>query len=80
MKLTEKYADRHPSTLQLLRWLEPNPNLPALALVVAEATKTLVDEVLAFTPEDGPELSTGLRRVLEAKDCFVRQVLSAATE
>jgi hypothetical protein len=25
--------------------------------------------------EDGPELSAGLRHLLEAKDCFVRQAL-----
>ena len=74
--LTEKYAERHASTVQLLRWLEPNRHLPVQGLVVANQV-ALVADGLVESCTDGPELSTGLRKLLEAKDCFVRSILSA---
>lgn len=75
MPLTEKYAERHSSTVQLLRWLEPNPNLPVAGLTVANQIEAVADMAVAHCP-DGPELSTGLRKLLEAKDCLVRAALS----
>lgn len=75
MKLTERHADRHPSTVQILRWLEPNPALPEPARAVAVEVEALADEVVIHCP-DGPELIAGLRFLLQAKDCFVRQVLA----
>lgn len=75
MTLTEKYAERHPSTVQLLRWLEPNPNLPEAGLVVANHFEYVADALVAHCP-DSPELSAGLRKLLEAKDCCVRAALS----
>lgn len=74
--LTEKYAERHASTVQLLRWLEPNRHLPVQGLVVANQVALVADRLVESCP-DGPELSTGLRKLLEAKDCFVRSILSA---
>lgn len=73
MTLIEKWPGRHPATLQLLRWLEPNPRSPEyrIAGVVAAAADQLLGRL-----DDGPELSTGLRRLVEAKDCFVRQSLT----
>lgn len=75
MSLTEHYADRDPGTVELLRWLEPNPNLPHRAAlqarVIEAATFALLDKL-----GDGAELRAGLRKLLEAKDCFVRQALA----
>lgn len=34
----------------------------------------LAEEMITLLP-DGPELTAGLRKLLEAKDCFVRQAL-----
>jgi hypothetical protein len=75
MTLTEKYAERHPSTLQVLRWLVPNPNLPMVALTIANQIELTADMMVGHCP-DGPELTTGLRKLLEAKDCLVRAVLA----
>lgn len=75
MTLTEQYAERHPSTVQLLRWLEPNPNLPMAGLTIANQIEITADMMVGHCP-DGPELSAGLRKLLEAKDCLVRAALS----
>lgn len=51
-----------------------NPNLPAdPPKDVAELFKT-VTEALSTIP-NGPEKSAGMRKLLEAKDCFVRSVI-----
>lgn len=68
-------SDRHPGTQQLARWLTPNPNLPAgVAAQVAASCETLAEAIITDIP-DGPELTAGLRKLLEAKDCFVRAAL-----
>jgi hypothetical protein len=73
-KSMARYHDRHPSTRDLILWLFPNPRLEGLALDIAQivwvSAQSLVDLL-----EDGPELSAGLRKLLEAKDCLVRQGL-----
>lgn len=74
--LSERHADRHAGTVQLLRWLEPNRNLPVQVLPVANQIAIVADRMVESCP-DGPELTTGLRKLLEAKDCFVRSALSA---
>ena len=72
-------ADRHPGTQQLARWLAPNPNLPkGLPFEVADVIGVLAGEMINALP-DGPELTAGLRKLLEAKDCLVRAALEAAT-
>lgn len=43
---------------------------------VSAACSTLAFE-MARTIPDGPELTAGLRKLLEAKDCFVRADLEA---
>jgi len=75
--LAEKYAERHASTVQLLFWLEPSrrPSPPIEALVVLNQVALVADRIVEHCP-DGAELFAGLRKLLEAKDCFVRAVLS----
>jgi hypothetical protein len=68
-------SDRHPSVQGILRWLEPNPNLPDLQLLIAQHCEFLAGSILAAIPEDNAELSAGFRKLLEAKDCFVRASL-----
>jgi hypothetical protein len=67
---------RHPSTENLLHWLEPNKNLPAYLIWVPEAVEILAKGMVEQLP-DSPELAAGLRKLLEAKDCFVRATLEA---
>lgn len=65
---------RHPATQQLARWftfdhLAENARPPSMAC--AELAQEMID-----TLSDGPELSAGLRHLLEAKDAFVRQAIA----
>lgn len=74
MRLTEKHYQRGAATLHVLHLLEPNPSLSAEPAAIARLCEALADEVVSLCP-DGPELPVGLRKLLEAKDCFVRAAL-----
>lgn len=47
-------------------------NHPENLRIVSEACHDFAVKMVASL-DDGPELTAGLRRLLEAKDCFVRQ-------
>jgi hypothetical protein len=74
MDIDERYHTRHPATQHALKMLSPNKNLPHELLVVAQECHQMA-EVMADALPDGPELTTGLRKLLEAKDCFVRSMV-----
>jgi hypothetical protein len=73
-----KPTDDNPFTTPLLRYFEYE-HLPEGVL---RETSAMVS-VLAYRMEQhlpvGPELTTGLRKLLEAKDCFVRAALDLPT-
>ncbi|MFD6587254.1 hypothetical protein ACFWED_10275 [Streptomyces anulatus] len=69
---------RHPATEHLLRYFEYG-HLPAHLQAVSKPCGDLAQELVAVLP-DGPELSAGLRKLLEAKDCFVRAALDTTPE
>jgi hypothetical protein len=65
---------RHPSTRQIAQWFAYS-HLPAgkprhLSAMCAALAGQMVREL-----PDGPELTAGLRKLLEAKDCFVRAAI-----
>jgi hypothetical protein len=65
----------HPATAQVLRWFD-STHLPlGLAVVVNNCRDLAVDMAETF-PDGGPELTAGLRHLLEAKDCFVRAAIT----
>ncbi len=64
---------RHPGTAHFARLFEFEHlpvHLRAVSAPVAELAQGLID-----TLDDRPELSAGLRKLVEAKDCFVRQMV-----
>lgn len=65
---------RHPSTNHMMHMLRPNPNLKGSMAIIADDFWTLANNLLADLP-DSPELTAGLRKLLEAKDCFVRSAV-----
>jgi len=70
-------AQRHPATTGLLRYFEYAhlpPHLQAVSKPVGDLAHHMADQL-----PDGPELTTGLRKLLEAKDCLVRAALDART-
>ena len=70
---------RHLSTEHLLRYFDSR-HLPRGPLAdVAGQMGTIARDMAAQLP-DGPELTAGLRKLLEAKDCFVRAALDLTQE
>lgn len=67
---------RHPA-VEELRAHFAYDHLPPHLAEVSKKFADLVDELLETLP-DSAELSAGLRKLLEAKDCAVRAAVSAA--
>ena len=66
-------ADRHPGTRQILQhfaWAHLPTHLQAVSAPCCGLAVWMVESL-----PDGPELTAGLRKLLEAKDCFVRAAL-----
>ena len=67
----------HPSTAAILKFFEYE-HLPAHLQDVSRPFHDLAHGCASMETEDGAELTTGLRKLLEAKDCVVRAALSVA--
>lgn len=63
-------TNRHPSTTHVLRYFEYD-HLPERLQEYSAPFAELAHEVVGHL-SDGPELTAGLRKLLEAKDCIVR--------
>jgi hypothetical protein len=70
---TMNLADRHPATQQVARFFEFG-HLPEPQRRLSAPCYLLAEQMIRALP-DGPELTVGLRKLLEAKDCFVRASL-----
>ena len=70
------WTGRHPGT-QHFEKLFGYSHLPAGALRDTSAACNVVACQMVKQLPDGPELSAGLRKLLEAKDCFVRAAVLA---
>lgn len=72
--LTAMVVDRHTATKHLARYFAyehlTSPDLRQVSYLCCDMAAQMVALL-----DDGPELSTGLRKLLEAKDCFVRAAL-----
>lgn len=65
---------RHPGTVAIMRWFE-HDHLPPRLKAVAGRAAALAELMVLLLPDD-PELVAGLRKLKEAKDCFVCAELS----
>jgi hypothetical protein len=74
-RMGSNYAGRHPSVKEIMKFIEPNPNLKGLQASIVGNVYELADLMLGKIEDDSPELTAGLRKLLEAKDCFVRASL-----
>lgn len=71
-----KAEGRHPGTQAIARWFtfdHLREDLRPPSRACAELAQEMIDKL-----PDGPELTTGLRKLLEAKDCFVRAAIPDA--
>lgn len=64
----------HPGVAHLVQMFD-HDHLPPHLQEVAEPMQEMA-QYFAGTLLPGPELSAGLRKLLEAKDCFVRQAVA----
>lgn len=74
----QKYDDGAavgPQTTRMLTFFAYG-HLPEDLQAVSSGCSVLAHE-MARTLPDGPELTAGLRKLLEAKDCFVRAAVEA---
>lgn len=71
--MTLDISTRHASTQQIYRYFAWS-HLPGHIQPVSKLCGELATQMILSLP-DGPELTTGLRKLLEAKDCFVRTAL-----
>jgi hypothetical protein len=62
----------HPAVADVLQYFEYE-HLPEHLQAVSKPVHDLAHEMVARL--DGPQLTNGLNRLLEAKDCFVRAAL-----
>lgn len=67
-------SDRHPGTRHFGP-LFTYEHLPAHLQEISRPCHDLAEDMVDALP-DGPELSAGLRKLLEAKDCFVRAAVA----
>ena len=68
--LAKVVRDRHPNTVHIAQYFVYDHLPPHLREVSAESAGLAY--LMIKTLPDGPELTAGLRKLLEAKDCFVR--------
>lgn len=61
---------RHPGTVSIARHFD-YAHLPPALQAVSRPCHDLAEQMIDALA-DGPELTVGLRKLLEAKDCFVR--------
>lgn len=67
----------HPATAAILQYFAYEhlpPHLQSVSKPFAELAKVLAQQL------DGPEVTVGLRKLLEAKDCMVRAALALPAE
>lgn len=64
---------RHPGTAAVAKHFG-YAHLPEHLQPISQPCHDLAEEMLRRLP-DSPELTAGLRKLLEAKDCFVRAAL-----
>ena len=76
MTIADDFSDRHPGTVGLLRFFAYQ-HLPSTLRAISHPCAELAGKMTEQLP-DGPELTAGLRKLLEAKDCFVRAALPPA--
>ena len=69
-------SDRHPGTRHIARFFAYR-HLPPHLQEISAPCADLAEQMIRALPDD-PELTTGLRKLLEAKDCFVRAALPSA--
>jgi hypothetical protein len=67
---------RHPSAMDLMKFFEYEHLPEGMLQDTSRLCYDLAWDMFNNENLDGPELTSGLRKLLEAKDCFVRAALT----
>ena len=70
MNIPVELTNRHPATLQVFQFFAYDHLPEPLSTISAMMYQGAYNMILSLP--DGPELTVGLRKLLEAKDCFIR--------
>ena len=70
----EMTEGRHPGTAHLAQFFDFE-HLPGELQGISSGCALVAAQMIGRLP-DGPELTAGLRKLLEAKDCFVRAAVA----
>jgi hypothetical protein len=73
MSIVDQFSHRHPGTTGILKFFAYE-HLPEKLRPISQTCAEVAMDMILNIP-DGPELTAGLRKLLEAKDCFVRASL-----
>lgn len=73
MKIPDELENRHQATLHVFKYFAFD-HLPEPLKTISMYSYHLAVAMIQELP-DGPELTVGLRKLLEAKDCFVRSAI-----
>lgn len=71
-------ATMHPAVQHIMQYFKYD-HLPEKLQATSKPLAVLAEQMAKDLPE-GPELTAGLRKLLEAKDCFVRAALAKTEE
>jgi hypothetical protein len=77
----ESRRHEHASVTHLMHWLGQSTDIPPLPITrrVTELVGYLANDMLDELPVT-PELTAGLRKLLEARDCFIRAAATWADD
>ena len=76
--MTVDFSNRHQSTQEKMRWLTPNPGLPAGTPSYVARRFYEIGAELVLQLNDGIQLTIALQRLIDAKDAAVRQAIADA--
>ena len=71
---------RHPGVQDICRWFDFSHLTGVELRAVARTIEGTAETILNLIPDDSAELTAGLRKLLEAKGCFVRAAIAASQD
>jgi hypothetical protein len=70
-------TSRHRAVQDVAQWFDYDHLPPGLGREVSKAIAATAADILDRIPVDDPELTRGLHKLVEAKDCLVRAAIAA---
>jgi hypothetical protein len=78
--MSTDWSSRHQGVQDKMRWLTPNPNLPAGTPSLVSGMFFDMGKALLAHLKDGPQLVIGLQHLVDAKNAAVCQAIADSDE